>query len=280
MAGAHRGLVFNEDKTRIVTLKEGFDFLGFNVRRYRGKLLIKPSTAAVRRVRERLRTELRSLRGTNAPAVIKRLNPIIRGWAAYNRGVVSSETFSALDSYMWALTYKWAAFSHSNKPKRWVIARYYGTFNKARRDQWVFGDRSSGAYLRKFAWTRIVRHQMVKGAASPDDPALTAYWANRRCKTLPPLIGGASLRLLGAQDGRCWLCGGSLLPAADQPQSPHGWEQWLAAVRTTTTKVAVRKDGTSNETEPRLIHAHCREWHTRNGNSPALLPANEPSGLA
>jgi RNA-directed DNA polymerase len=161
-----------------------------------------------------------------------------------------------------------------------VIARYYGTFNKARRDQWVFGDRSNGAYLRKFAWTRIIRHQIVKGAASLDDPALTAYWANRRRKTPPPLIGGASLRLIGAQDGRCWLCGGSLLPADDQPQSPHEWEQWLAAVRTTTTKVAVRKDGSSNETEPRLIHAHCRERHTRNGNSPALLPANEPSGLA
>ncbi len=58
-----RGLTFNEDKTHVVSLDEGYDFLGFNVRRYRGKLLIKPSKAAVRRVRERLRTELRSLRG-------------------------------------------------------------------------------------------------------------------------------------------------------------------------------------------------------------------------
>src|SRR5665811_1213041 len=80
---APRGLVFNEDKTRVVTLDEGFDFLGFNVRRYDGKPLIKPSKAAVRRIRERLRTELRSLRGSNAQAVTKRLNPIIRGWAGY-----------------------------------------------------------------------------------------------------------------------------------------------------------------------------------------------------
>jgi RNA-directed DNA polymerase len=76
---APRGLAFNEDKTRIVTLEEGFDFLGFTVRRYRGKLLIKPSKAAVRRIRERLRTEMRSLRGANAQAVIARLNPIVRG---------------------------------------------------------------------------------------------------------------------------------------------------------------------------------------------------------
>jgi len=80
---APRGLAFNEDKTRVVTLDEGFDFLGFNVRRYRGKLLIKPSNAAIRRIRARLKDELRSLRGSNAQAVIKRLNPIIRGWANF-----------------------------------------------------------------------------------------------------------------------------------------------------------------------------------------------------
>ena len=95
---ASRGLAFNEDKTRVVPLDEGFDFLGFNVRRYHGKLLIKPSNAAVRRIRARLKDELRSLRGSNAQAVIKRLNPIIRGWANYYRTQVSSQTFNTLDA--------------------------------------------------------------------------------------------------------------------------------------------------------------------------------------
>src|SRR6516164_7944939 len=91
---APRGLVFNEDKTKIVHLTEGFDFLGFNVRRYRnGKLLIKPSRAAVRRLRSRLAAEMRALRGSNAAAVIAALTPVIRGWAAYYRGVVSSKIF-------------------------------------------------------------------------------------------------------------------------------------------------------------------------------------------
>ncbi len=77
---APRGLAFNEDKTKIVHLSEGFDFLGFNVRRYPNrKLLIKPSQAAVRRVRERLASEMRTLRGGNAMAVIATLNPVIRG---------------------------------------------------------------------------------------------------------------------------------------------------------------------------------------------------------
>ncbi|MGH2942265.1 MAG: group II intron maturase-specific domain-containing protein, partial [Solirubrobacteraceae bacterium] len=207
---APRGLAFNEDKTRVVCLDEGFDFLGCNVRRYHGKLLIKPSKAAVRRIRERLRTEMRALRGANAAAVLIRLNPIIRGWAAYYRGVVSSETFAALDDYMWRLAYKWAVYSHSNKSRAWAVARYFGMFNKSRRDRWVFGDRNSGAYLLKFAWTRIVRHQMVRSAASPDDPALAEYWAERRRKAPPLPIDRTSLRLLKQQDGRCALCGGSV----------------------------------------------------------------------
>jgi RNA-directed DNA polymerase len=111
---APKGLTFNEDKTCVVTLEDGFDFLGFTVRRQSGKLLIKPSKAALRRIRERLRTEMRALRGANAPAVLKRLNPIIRGWAAYYRTVVSSKIFHALDEYMWKLLYKWCQRSRNS----------------------------------------------------------------------------------------------------------------------------------------------------------------------
>ena len=146
---APRGLTFNEDKTRIVHLDDGFDFLGFNVRFYRRKLLIKPSAAAPRRIRERMATEVRALRGFNAAMVVITLNPIIRGWAAYYRIAVSSEAFSKLDDYMWKLMYKWSARSHRYKPRHWVTARYFGRFNSSRQDKWVFGDRESGAYLHK-----------------------------------------------------------------------------------------------------------------------------------
>ena len=276
-----RGLAFNEDKTRIVCLDDGFDFLGFNVRRYRGKLLIKPSKAAVRRIRERLSTEMRSLRGTNATAVISKLNPIIRGWATYYRIAVSSEVYHSLDTHLWRLTYKWAVYSHWNKPKSWVIARYYGMFNTSRRDRWVFGDRQSGAYMQRFAWTRIVRHRMVKGTASPDDPTLANYWAERRRKTTPLPAGKTSLRLLEAQQGRCPLCGGSLLLTDDPPQSPHEWERWLATARIAIIKTAPRADGASDETEPRLTHTRCHRRHTAGqGRHPQHLHAHAPQGLA
>ena len=121
---------------------------------------------------------MRSLRGSNAAAVIARLNPIIRGWAAYYRGVVSSKIFNALDAHVWRLTYKWANHSHPKKPKQWIVRRYFGRFNKFRNDRWVFGDpshrsdRGDTYHMVKFSWTHIVRHQLVTGGASPDDPDL------------------------------------------------------------------------------------------------------------
>jgi RNA-directed DNA polymerase len=270
---APRGLSFNEDKTQVVTLDEGFDFLGFNVRRYGTKPLIKPSGAAIRRIRERLRAEMRSLRGVNISAVIKRLNPIIRGWAAYYRTQVSSDTFNALDGYLWKLTYKWARLSHPNKSRHWVISRYFDRFDKSRQDRWVLGNRQRGSYVHKFAWTTIIRHQMVPGAASFDDPSLTEYWTRRRRKATLP-INNTTLRLHQAQDGRCLICKGTLNAVEDRPQFPQEWEHWLATTRTAIIKITPRT-GTSDGAELRLIHANCRH-----GNGPALLPAYTPSGLA
>jgi RNA-directed DNA polymerase len=281
---APRGLAFNEDKTQIVDASRGFDFLGFNVRRYpNGKLLIKPAKKAVRRFRERLAAEMRRLRGSNAMAVIATLTPIIRGWAAYYRSVVSSEVFASLDDYLWKLTYKWARHSHPNKPKTWVVDRYFGKFNKFRNARWVFGDRDSGACLPKLAWTNIVRHIPVKAGASPDDPALADYWANRRRKVKPPL-DGYTLRLLTRQNARCPLCGDPLLSAEQPPQSPSQWERWWLQV----TRRAIAASylthhsgrGPADGEQTRLVHASCHRAHqARQRRSTALHPAT-PSRLA
>ena len=249
-----RGLTFNEDKTRVVGLDEGCDFLGFTVRRYDGKLLIKPSKAALVRLRKRLSAEMRALRGLNAEAVLTRLNPIIRGWSAYYRHVVSSKEFNSLDDHMWKLTYKWAKHTHPHKPKRWIISRYFGAFHPARGDKWVFGDRDTGAYLLKFSWTPIVRHVLVKGWASPDDPALAGYWAKRRRRAAPAALGRHALSLLRAQRGRCPLCQGLLLHADHEPQDPQEWERWLAVIRKAVKKHSITAEAGpgTDETLPTL----------------------------
>lgn len=259
------------------------DFLGFTIRRYpNGKLLTKPSNDALRRIRKRLSTEMRALRGSNADAVIAKINPIISGWAAYYRIGASKRIFNALDAHMWRLVYKWARFSHPNKSTRWALARYFGKFNPARHDTWVFGSQATGFYLRKFAWTPIVRHRMVAGTASPDDPSLTDYWARRRRRNPPP-VGTTTLRLLRAQHGRCPLCRELLLHAEHEPASPREWEHWLTATRKALRKHALAAwgAGTPDErTATRLIHRHCHRRITSGDDAPALLPANTPQGLA
>ncbi len=282
---APRGLAFNEDKTQIVHLEEGFEFLGFHVRRYRNqKLLIKPSKAAVKRIRERLAAEMLALRGSNADAVIAKLTPIIRGWAAYFRIGVSSATFSALDTYLWQLTYKWAKSAHPNKSRDWIVHRYFDAHNTYRPgDRWVFGNHVSGRYLRKFAWTKIVRHQLVKVGASPDDPALTEYWTRRRRKTVIPLLDNTDWHLLVNQRGVCPACGSLLLHADHPPTSPTEWEQWLRATRKAITRKAITLTGpgTTNEPPAALLHTHCRRRLAAEASSgTAPLPAREPLGLA
>jgi len=214
----------------------------------------------MRRHRARLRDEMHSLRGANAAMVLQQLTPIVRGWAAYYRTVVSSQMFSALDRYMWRLTYKWAKHSHPKKSKHWIVNRYFGRFNKSRQDYWVFGDRSSGAYLVKHAWTKIVRHQMVKGRSSPDDPTLAEYWADRRRRRAPPPLDNLSLRLLQKQRGVCPVCGQLLLYADHPPQSPHEWEQWVRITGKAIAKRSLYRERGTSEVDStfRLIHTRCR----------------------
>jgi RNA-directed DNA polymerase len=274
-----RGLGFNEAKTQIVHLNQGCDFLGFNIRRYHGKLpLIKPSDHAVRRIRERLRTEMRALVGSNAASVLRTLTPIIRGWAAYYRIGVSSEVFSALDDYMWKLLYKWIKRTHPNKSRWWRMDRYFDRFNRSRNNRWVFGDKDTGAYLPKFAWTKIVRHVMVTGTASPDDPDLARYWADRRGKQHNGPLSVLLLAKLKAQRGRCPLCGTMLLHAEREPQHPREWEQWLRGTRAAISKLNIAAGNGLDD--QRLIHTTCRARTAPPAAPALLLAASMPTGPA
>jgi RNA-directed DNA polymerase len=147
----------------------------------------------------------------------------------------------------------------------------------------VFGDRAGTTerggvpHLVKFSWTDIVRHQMVKGAASPDDPDLTEYWTTRRRRIKPPL-DSYNLRLLTKQDGRCPLCGDHLLTPDQPPQSPREWERWWLSL--TRKAIAVEhlihqnRNDTPDNKRTRLIHASCRQrTHVRQRGKPAHQPA-------
>ena len=121
-----RGLILSEDKTHITHISEGFDFLGFNCRRYNdGVSRTKPSKDSIRRFVEKIKDIFKSCHGHNINTLIKRLNPVIRGTANYWRHVVSKEIFSKLDHYLWNKSFRFLRRLHPNKGKRWIKDRYF-----------------------------------------------------------------------------------------------------------------------------------------------------------
>jgi len=184
---AERGLRFAEEKTKIVHLQDGFDFLGFTVRHYRDrrkangwKLLITPSRKSVKKLREKLRATWRHSYCLSTDDLVRRFNSIIRGWANYFRTQVATKTFSRLDWWLFGRQVKFVKQRHRRKGWKWLREHYWGQRNSNREDHWVFGAPNTGLYMLRFSWFRIQRHTIVKGSASPDDPRLREYWAQRR----------------------------------------------------------------------------------------------------
>jgi RNA-directed DNA polymerase len=246
---AKRGLELSEEKTQIVHLSKGFNFLGVSVRLYEtrntksgSKVLIKPSDDAGKKLRSRLRTEWRRCVGLGVAATIARIRPIIIGWANYYRSGVSSKTFQRLDSWMWTRIIQWMKRAHPNKRWGWRYKRYIGQFHPSRKDRWVFGDKQTGHYLPKFAWTRIERHVKVKGTSSPDDVRLKLYWWKRGIKILD--LPSPMLKLAKAQGDRCPVCGESLT---------NGEEIHRHHV------VPRSKGGTDEASNIQLVHLYCHQ---------------------
>jgi len=124
---SERGLELSAEKTLITSMEDGFDFLGFNSRHYDGKLLIKPSKKKVLSFCKRLGEEIKNLSSVEQEVLIKKLNPILRGFANYYKGVVSKETFSYISYRLWQYLWRWAKRRHPNNNTKWVRKRYFKT---------------------------------------------------------------------------------------------------------------------------------------------------------
>ncbi|NES20633.1 MAG: group II intron reverse transcriptase/maturase [Symploca sp. SIO3E6] len=211
-----KGLALSEPKTHIVHLSQGFNFLGFNIRWYSDhntrlgrKVLIKPSKESLQEIRNKLRQVWLENKSSNVNYLIGKLNPIIRGVANYYRNAVASQIFHQLDNWMFVRARRYAHRMHPKKSRGWLHHKYWGRLNKKRNDYWVFGDKQTGQYLLKFSWFNIIRHTMVKGDASPDDPNLQVYWENRRKRKSFQLIPSYQ-KLARKQGYKCPVCQASL----------------------------------------------------------------------
>lgn len=212
-----RGLELSQEKTRIVNISEGFNFLGFNIRQYPSKakrlkriLLIRPNKESTQKIRDRIKDIWLDNKTTPVDKLVTMLNPIIRGWANYFRIGVSKKTFAGLDRWMFHRAWRHAQRKHPHKSATWRVRKYWGRINLDRQDKWVFGDKKTGDHLLKFQWTKIQRHIMVKRTYSPDDPTLKDYWLNRKKKEASNLTPSKQ-KMAKRQNYICPVCSQSLL---------------------------------------------------------------------
>jgi RNA-directed DNA polymerase len=209
---AKRGLVLSPEKTKITHIGDGFDFLGWNIRKYNGKLLMKPSKANVKAHLEKIREIVKDNKTAKQANLIKLLNPILRGWATYHSHVVAKETFDRVDHIVWSMLWRWALSRHPNKSVRWIKDRYFKS--KGSRN-WVFAatEKQEDATkkeltLLKESDTPIVRHVKIKAQANPYDPLWDAYFEARWVKKMLNSGRGRSklYRVWLGQDCNCHDC--------------------------------------------------------------------------
>jgi RNA-directed DNA polymerase len=210
---AARGLRLANAKTKVVHVDEGFDFLGWNFRKYTGKLLIKPSKKNVKAFYEKLGNAISDNLGATQENLIRLLNPMLRGWAQYHSPVVAKQTFSRIESLLFWRLMRWAKRRHPNKSADWIRRKYWRTVGNR---HWVFacqvetqdGNKAT-MELYSLAGTTIERHTKIKGAFNPYDPSWEMYGETLRKERMVKNMRYRKewIRLYVDQDGKCALCG-------------------------------------------------------------------------
>ncbi len=178
---AERGLELSQEKTRITPIEEGFDFLGFNVRKYSGKFLTKPSKLSINRFLNDIRLEIKAHATSKTEVLIRQLNQKIRGWANYYRHAVSKRAFNYVDHQIYLALAAWIKRRHPNKSAQWRHHRY---FRSEKQRQWIFSAKTcdeSSAMLDLFraSSVAIIRHIKIHAKATPYDPAYKEYFICR-----------------------------------------------------------------------------------------------------
>ncbi len=242
---AERGLSLSTGKTRITNIDDGFDFLGWNFRKYSGKFLIKPSKQNVLAFYRNVRDAVNANKTVRQFDLIRLLNLKLRGWTLYRRHVVAKETFNRMRYLVFGLIWRWALRRHPNKSKKWVRRRYFQTVEGR---HWVFATDyvKDGAVLYDPARIPIKRHIKIRGDYNPYDPSWEMYGEIRQQQRLSDQMQHRRewSSLYKSQRGKCVLCGGMITKET-------GWHDH---------HIEYRLHGGSNALQNRvLLHPVCHQ---------------------
>ncbi|NMM40950.1 group II intron reverse transcriptase/maturase [Pseudoalteromonas arctica] len=249
---AERGLTLSPEKTVITHIVEGFDFLGQNLRKYEGKLLIKPSQKNLRNLLQKVKSIVTGNKTVTASTLISLLNPVLRGWANYHRHVVAKETFNYVDYRVWKMLWQWCRRRHANRRKRWIKSKYFKSVGKR---NWTFSGISIDGFNYKLIYTNdtvIKRHTKLKAEANPYDLAFEEYFEQRLERAWRESMQGKRklLSLWLRQQQCCVMCRHKITKET-------GWN-----IHHIVEKV---KGGTDEMSNLVLLHPNChRQLHTIN----------------
>jgi RNA-directed DNA polymerase len=257
---AERGLTLSPEKTRIVHLSEGFNFLGQNVRLYGDKVLIKPSKGAQARIYDKIRGIVQRNKSIEQRDLIRMLNPVIQGWVNYHRHAVSSVAFSRFDFMVWKLLWQWAKRRHRGKRQTWIKQRYWRAQGSR---TWTFAtdveiDGKPRTLSLVYATeTPIRRHVKVQAEVNPYASQWESYLMERHVQQGANSFNGRKrlLRLWLTQDGRCSECGEPITRET-------GW-----AVHHEQRKA---DGGSERYSNLRMLHPNCHRKH--HANEEVMLP--------
>ncbi len=200
---AERGLELKVEKTRLVTRREGFNFLGFTIEKPRQKLFLRPQREKVQRFLEHVRAIIKSNKQVAQRTLIADLNLAINGWASYYRYSDAYVAFTRVDDALWRALWRWARRRHPNKGRHWVANRYFGVSGNR---TWLFRDEKTGYALVAARNTKREKYEFVVGSLSPLDKSPTAVeaWKRRRFKELLHVVEYGANGTAGLPDG-CYL---------------------------------------------------------------------------
>ena len=245
-----RGLELSAEKTTLTHIQEGFDFLGQNLRKYGGKLIIKPSKKSIRSLLEKVRRLMKANPQAPAANLIRLLNPMIRGWAQYHQHVVSKAIFSDIDHRIFNIVWQWATRRHPNKSAHWIRKTYFH-FHKG--NNWTFSAKATdpdGKQQRVYLFTAsqvpIRRHIKIRAQVNPYDPIWETYFEKRiDAKTIASLRGRKQLlNLWKSQQGICPVC-------SQKITTQTGWHSHHLVWRS--------KGGSDLAGNRVLLHPHCHQ---------------------
>jgi RNA-directed DNA polymerase len=242
------GLELSDEKTHITEISKGFEFLGFNIKKYKEKLLIKPSKESIKGLNYEIRETAKKCE--EAETLIRKLNPILIGWANYYRHVVSKEIFSEMDTYTFECVYNWIRDKHPTRGEKWKANRYFKTINKER---WYFYE--NNMTLSKISRIPIKRFVKIRSDMRLYDMNDSEYWNKREFTNSKDSIYNSYelTKLFRGQKGKCEYCNQSISQKDIQDYNIHKHHL-----------TPISKGGDYELSNLRLLHTPChKELHSK-----------------